>query len=83
METIEFRLFPNPELDPDFRRRIEVTIKTPGLNSPAWCATRWDHFEWFEEHGRLHEVEREFPFVAREIRRLGPESVPSINQGVR
>ena len=75
MEVVEFRLFPNPDLDPDLKGRIELTINRLDLNNPSWRATRRVHFEWFEKHGRLHEVERAFPFVAREIRRLGPKSI--------
>ena len=78
MEIVEFRLFPNPELDPDLKKRIEITINRLRLNNPAWRGTRRVHFEQFEKHRRISDVQRACPYVAREIRRMGQDSITSI-----
>ncbi|WP_420635765.1 HNH endonuclease [Candidatus Palauibacter sp.] len=76
MEPVEFRLFPNPNLNPCLQARIKATISRLDLNGPAWLSAREVHFTRFKTHGRLRQVERAFPYVAREIRRLGTESTP-------
>lgn len=81
MDTVEFRLRPNPDLDSGLQARIRHAISTLGLNGPAWRATRREHYAQFEKHGQLCRVERAFPFVAREIRRLGTEPTPPRETG--
>ena len=41
------------------------------LNDLDWSETRRQHVEHYREHRRLRIVEYLFPFVAKEIRRLG------------
>ena len=77
MDTVEFRLRPNPALAANLQARIKNTIDTLGLNGPAWRATRREHYTWFKKHGQLRRVQRAFPYVAREIRRLGTQPTPS------
>ena len=50
---------------------MAATINRLGLNDLDWCETRHQHVEQYRRHGRLHLVEYLFPFVAKEIRRLG------------
>ena len=74
MEILEFRLLPNPRLATELQERVRDTIDILDLNGPSWRATRWVHFERFQTHGRLGEVAKACPYVAREIRRQGIES---------
>ena len=71
MDIVEFRVHPAAALDEQRKQSVAATINRLGLNDLDWCETRHQHVEQYRRHGRLHLVEYLFPFVAKEIRRLG------------
>ena len=71
MDIVEFRVHPAATLDEHRKQSVAATINRLGLNDLDWCETRHQHVEQYRQHGRLHFVEYLFPFVAKEIRRLG------------
>ena len=71
MDVVEFRLHPGPSLDASRKQSVAATINRLGLNDLDWCETRRQHVEYYREHKMLHIVEILFPFVAKEIRRIG------------
>ena len=71
MDIVEFRVHPAATLDERRKQGVAATINRLGLNDLDWCETRNQHVEHYREHGRLDIVEYLFPFVAKEIRRLG------------
>ena len=68
MDIVEF---PGTSLDASGTRNVAATINRLRLNDLDWCETRRRHVEHYREHKMLHIVESLFPFVAKEIRRLG------------
>ena len=71
MDVVEFRVHPGASLDASRKRSVAATINRLGLNDQDWCETRRQHVELYRQHKMLHIVENLFPFVAKEIRRLG------------
>ena len=71
MDIVEFRVHPGSSLDASRKHSVAATINRLGLNDLDWCETRRQHVEHYREHRMLHIVESLFPFVAKEIRRLG------------
>ena len=71
MDIVEFRVHAAASLDPCRKQNVAATITRLGLNDLDWCETRRRHVERYRQHGILHIVEDLFPFVAKEIRRIG------------
>ena len=71
MDIVEFRVHPAASLDPCRKQNVAATIARLGLNDLDWCETRRRHVERYRRHRILHIVEDLFPFVAKEIRRIG------------
>ena len=71
MDIVEFRVHPGDSLDASRKRTVAATINRLRLNDLDWCETRRQHVEHYREHKMLHILESLFPFVAKEIRRLG------------
>ena len=71
MDIVEFRVHPAASLDASRKQSVAATIIRLGLNDLDWCNTRHRHVLYYCEHRKLHIVESLFPFVAKEIRRLG------------
>ena len=71
MDIVEFRVHPGTSLDESRKQSVAATINRLRLNDLDWCETRRRHVEHYREHKMLHTVEILFPFVAKEIRRLG------------
>ena len=71
MDMVEFRVHPAATLDEGRKRRVTDTICRLGLNDLDWCETRRRHVAWYREHRMLDIVESLFPFVAKEIVRMG------------
>ena len=71
IDIVEFRVHPGASLDASRKQSVEATIDRLRLNDQAWCDTRREHVEQYRRHRMLDIVEYLFPFVAKEIRRLG------------
>ena len=70
MDIVEFRVHPAGFLDASKQHSVTDTISRLGLNDLDWCETRRKHVDQFRRHRMLDIVEGQFPFVAKEIRRL-------------
>ena len=71
MDLVEFRVYPVASLDQHRKQSVAASINRLGLNDLDWCEKRRQHVEQYRAHRRLDIVEQLFPFVAKEIRRLG------------
>lgn len=71
MDIVEFRVHPDASLDAYRKQSVAATINRLGLNDLDWCETRRRHVEYYRRHRILQIVDDQFPFVAKEIRRLG------------
>ena len=71
MDIVEFRVHPAAQLDESRKHSVAATINRLGLNDLDWCETRRQHVAHYREHRMLDIVEAVFPFVAKEIQRLG------------
>ena len=71
MDIVECRVYPAPSLDASRKQSVAATITRLGLNDLDWCETRCRHVEYYRQHRILEIVEELFPFVAKEIQRIG------------
>ena len=71
MDIVEFRVHPAASLDPCRKQNVAATITRLGLNDLDWCETRRRHVEHYRQHRILDIVEQLFPFVAKQIQRIG------------
>ena len=71
MDIVEFRVHPDASLSASRKQSVAATINRLGLNDLDWCETRRRHVEHYRRHRILQIVDDLFPFVAKEIRRLG------------
>ena len=71
MDIVECRVYPAPSLDASRKQSVAATITRLGLNDLDWCERRRRHVEYYRQHRILEIVEELFPFVAKEIQRIG------------
>ena len=71
MDIVECRVYPAPSLDASRKQSVAATITRLGLNDLDWCESRRRHVEEYRQHRILEIVEGQFPFVAKEIQRIG------------
>lgn len=69
LELSALQVLPNPELPEELRKAVQDTIDRLDLNDSECLAARGEVFDYFLQHGSFKALEKQSPFVARELRR--------------
>ena len=72
LELVSGRIYPNPNLPPSRRKKVQTTIERLGLDDTANRNLRADHYEgYLKGYYTSEHLKRQSPFVYEEARRQG------------
>lgn len=71
LELSALQVLPSPDLPENLQQAVQATIDRLDLNDDECLKARGEAFDNFLQHGSPRSLEKQSPFLARELRRQG------------